>query len=130
MRVCADGKAVAAVVTFAPPSIQNAEVQTSVAAGLLATGAGGFQRPARIVEPNVTAGNHLPGDMHVVVLDEDQVALELAVFAEVNDVLDVALAFVVARMRFAGENELDRPRGVPREPDHIFELLKNKRCAL
>ena len=34
--------------------------------------------------------------------------LQVAVFAQVNDVLDVALAVVVARVRLAGEDELDR----------------------
>ena len=34
--------------------------------------------------------------------------LQFAVFAQMNDVLDEALAVVIARMRFAGENELHR----------------------
>ena len=106
MRIVADGKTIRAVVAFAPPAVQNAEVQAAMAAGFLAAGAGSFERTARIVQPNVAAGNHLPRDMDVVILDEDQVALQFAVSAEVNDVLDVALAVVVARMRLAGKDEL------------------------
>jgi hypothetical protein len=56
----------------------------------------------------------LARDVDVVVLDEDQAALEFAVFAEVNDVLDEAFAFVVARVGFAGEDELQRTLGVLR----------------
>ena len=108
MRIVADGKAIGAVVAFAPPAIEDAEVQAAVAAGFHAAGAGSFQRPARIVQPDVAAGNHLPRHMDIVVLDENQMALQFAVFAQMNDVLDEALAFVVARMRFAGKNELDR----------------------
>ena len=55
--------------------------------------------------------------------------LQVAVFAEVNDVLDVALAVVVARMRLAGENELHRPLLVAREAHDVFELLENQRRA-
>src|SRR5881394_1551425 len=46
-----------------------------------------------------------------------------------NDVLDKALAFVVTRVRFAGENKLDRPLRVLRELHDIFELLENQRRA-
>ena len=44
--------------------------------------------------------------MHIVVLNEHEVPLEIAVLAQVNDVLDIPLAIIVARMRFAGEHKL------------------------
>ena len=122
VRIVADGKAVCAVVAFAPPAVQDAEIQAAVAAGFHAAGAGGFERAARIVQPDVAAGNHLPRDMDVVVLDENQMAFQFAVFAQVNDVLDVALAFVVARMRFAGENELDGTRLVVARVSRRFRI--------
>ena len=109
MRILADGEAVGAVVAFAPPAVEDAQVQAAVAAGLHAAGAGGFQRTARVVQPDVAAGHHLPRHVHVVVLDEHQVPCKIAVFAEMDDLLDVALAIVVARMRLAREDELDRP---------------------
>ena len=49
--------------------------------------------------------------------------------AQMNDLLDEALAFVVARMRLAGENELDGPLLVVREFHDVFELLENQRRA-
>src|SRR5581483_11314144 len=98
VRVFADRETVRAVVAFAPPAVEDAEVQTAVAAGFHAARAGGFERTPRIVQPDVAAGNHLARDVDVVVLDEHETALEVAVFAEVNDVLNVALAVVVARM--------------------------------
>ena len=56
-----------------------------------------------VVQPHIAARNHLAGHVHVVVFDEHQVALQVAVLAQVNDVLDVAFAFIIPRMRFAGE---------------------------
>ena len=82
MRIVADGEAVGAVVAFAPPAVEDAEVQAAVAAGLHAAGAGGFERTPRIVQPDVAAGNHLPGDVDVVVFHEHQVAGQFAVFAQ------------------------------------------------
>jgi hypothetical protein len=114
-------KAVGAVVTFAPPAVHDAQVQTAVAARLLPAGAGGFQGPARIVEPDVAAGNHRARHVNVVVFDEHHVALEFAVFAQVNDALDVALAVVVARMGLAGKNELHRPAAVVEQ----FDMFSN-----
>ena len=129
MRIVADGKAVGAVVAFAPPAVEDAQVQAAVAAGLYAAGAGSFQRTARIVQPHVAAGNHLPRDVNIVVLDENQVPLQFAEFAQVNDVLDVALAFVIARMRLAGEDELDGPLLVLGQLHDVLELLENQRRA-
>ena len=130
MGIIADGESIGAVVALTPPAIKNAEVEAAVATGLHATGAGSFERAARIVQPDITAGNHLPADVHVVVLYEHEVAFELAVFAQVNDVLDEALALVVARMGLARENELNGPLFVVDELHDISKLLKDQRRAL
>src|ERR1017187_7018970 len=47
-----------------------------------------------------------------------------------NDVLDVALAVIIARMRFAGEDELYRPVLVPREVHDVVQLLEDQRRSL
>ena len=130
MTVAADGETVGAVVTFAPPAVHDAQVQAAVTTGLLPAGAGGFQGAARIVQPDVAAGNHLPRHMNVIILDEHQVALQFAVFAQMNDALDVSFAVVVARMRLAGENELHGPVAVIDQFDDVLELIKNQRRAL
>src|SRR5258706_9803122 len=102
MRVVTDGKTVCAVVAFAPPTVEDAEVEATMRASFHAAGAGGFERTAWVVQPHVAAGNHLSGNVHVVVLNENQVTFEVAVLAQMDDVLDVSLAVVVARMGFAG----------------------------
>src|SRR5208282_83065 len=68
--------------------------------------------------------------MHVVVLDEYQMPLQVAVFAQVDNVLDVAFPIVIARVGFAGEDELNGPLLVPREADDVVQLLENQRRAL
>ena len=74
LRIAADGKAVRAVVTFAPPAVEDAHVHAAVAARLHAAGAGGFERAARIVQPDVAAGDHLPRDVDVVIFEEHEIA--------------------------------------------------------
>ena len=54
---------------------------------------------------------------------------QFAVLAEVDDLLDEPFAFVVARMRLAGEDELDGPLLVVREFHDVVELLENQRRA-
>src|SRR5258706_10455877 len=106
MSIFADGKAIGAIVTFAPPAIEDAEIEAAMAAGFHAAGARGLQRAARRIEPDIATRNHLPRHVHVVILDKNQVPLQIAVFSQVNDVLDVTLAIVVARVRLASENKL------------------------
>ena len=130
MRVVADGEAVLAVEAFAPPTVEDAEVQAAVAARLHAAGAARFERAARVVQPDIAAAHHLARDMDIVILDEDQFALHLAILAEVNDLLDELLALVVARMRLAGEDELQRTLLVMRQLHDVLELLEDERRAL
>src|SRR5438093_4872497 len=128
VRVGSDGEAVGAVVALAPPAVEDAQVEAAVAADFLAARAAGFQRAPRRVQPDVASGDHLAGDVHVVVFDEDERALQLRVLRQVDDLLDVALPFVVARVRLAGEDELQRAlRG---QPDDLVELLEDQRSPL
>ena len=74
MTVIADGESIRAVIALAPPSVENAEVNAPMAASLLTARAGRFQRTAGIIQPDVTAGDHLAGDVNIVILNEDEVA--------------------------------------------------------
>src|SRR3974390_1468538 len=55
--------------------------------------------------------------------------MKITVFAEMKDLLNVALAVIVARMRLAGKNELNRPFGISSELHDFVQLVENKRCA-
>src|SRR5213078_3947202 len=101
------GESICAVIAFAPPAIEDAQIEATMAAGFHAAGARRFQWPSRCVQPNVAACSHLPGHVHVVIFNEHQVALKVAILAEVNDILDVTFAMLITRMSFAGENELN-----------------------
>src|SRR5690242_16701513 len=130
MRVRADGESVGTVVTFAPPAVENAEAEAAMATGLHAAGAGSFQRTARVVQPDIAAGNHLARNVNVIVFQEDQIPGEFAVLAQVNDLLNEPFAVVVPRMRLAGKNELHRALLVANQFHDVFELLENQRGAL
>ena len=109
LRAVADGEAVLAVVGLGPPAVEDRQVQAAVEHGLLAARAGGFQRPARIVEPHVDALHQVPADVDVVVFDEHDAAGEPRVVPQVGDLLDELLARLVGRMGLAGEDELHGP---------------------
>src|SRR5665213_3412312 len=67
--------------------------------------------------------------MNIVVFDEHQTALKLAVFAEVDDALDETFALVVARMSLAGKDELHGPATIVEQFDHVLELIEDQRGA-
>ena len=98
--------------------------------GLHAAGARGLQGAARVVQPDVTASHHLSADMDVVVLQEHQMTLELAVVREVDDLLDEALALVVPWMRLAGEDELHGAACVAYKAGDVLELVEDQRSSL
>src|SRR4051812_21852522 len=101
-----------------------------MAARFLAARSGSFQRAARIVQPHVAAGHHLTRHMDVVILNKHEAALELCVFAQMDDVLDEAFPFVIPWMRFPREHELHRSLLVADEFYDVFELLEDQRRAL
>ena len=81
-------KTVRAVVALGPPAVENAAVHDAVDAGLLTARAAGLHRPARRVEPDVAALHHAPGDVHVVVLDEEEPPAQPLLLGQLEDVLN------------------------------------------
>src|SRR5690606_9152506 len=70
--VSLDSPAVFAVVALVPPAVQDAEVGNAIQRSLLATGAAGFLRRLRIIEPDVDTLNQVVRDMLVVIFDKCQ----------------------------------------------------------
>ncbi|OQB58493.1 MAG: hypothetical protein BWX98_00594 [Candidatus Aminicenantes bacterium ADurb.Bin147] len=91
---------------------------------------GSLQRPAGVVEPDIAAGDHRPGDFNVIVFQENQGPGQRRMLAEVDDLLDEALALLVAGMSFAGKNELDRMQSVFGHPDDRVQVVKQEGHAL
>ena len=80
-----DRPAVLAVVALRPPAVQDAQIQHAVHPRLHPGGAAGLVLPDRVVEPDVGAPREVPGDVDVVVFEEDDSVLELVVLGEVED---------------------------------------------
>ena len=116
----ADGEAVEAVVGLGPPAIEHGEIEAAVENHLLPAGAGGFERTARIVEPDIDALDQMAADVDVVILHEDEFVAELGVAHHLGDLLEDALARLVVGMGLAGEEELHGALGIV---DHGGEAL-------
>ena len=80
------------VVGLGPPAVEHREIQPAVQHDLLAAGARRFERPPRIVQPDVDALHEVAADVDVVVLDEDELVAELPVAHHLRDLLQDALA--------------------------------------
>src|SRR5204863_6033766 len=102
----ADGPAVVPIIAFAPPTIEHTKVEAAIGRRFHSTGAARFQRTQWIVQPKIDGLHQSPRDVSVVVLDEDDPIIETGFARELVNFLDQGFATLVARMRFAGENEL------------------------
>ena len=120
----ANRPAVVAIVTFAPPAIENAEVDPGVRRQFHSTRAARFQRAQRMVEPQINPLHETAGDVTVVVFDKDDAVPEACFATEFVDLLDERLAGFIARMGFARENKLHGPRRVVEQSMQPFLVVK------
>ena len=107
-----DGKAVVAVETFGPPTVENREIQGPVEDGLLPRWS--RRLPAAVADCSARRRrflNHVAADVDVVVFDEGDPIGETRVVAEVGDPLDQFLPRLVRRMGLAREDQLERALG-------------------
>ena len=72
----ADRPAVVAVVAFAPPAIEHAQIQPAVRRQFHSARAAGFQRTQRIVQPKIDALNQAARNVGIVIFDEDDAVFE------------------------------------------------------
>src|ERR1700677_3793997 len=100
-----------------------------MAAGFHAAGAAGFERTPWIVKPNIAATDHLAGNMDVVIFYEHEVVRQVAVPAQMDDLLDEPFAVIVAWMGLARKNKLNRAVPVFAKFHDVIELLENERSA-
>ncbi len=120
----ANRPAVVAVITFAPPAIEGAEVDPGVRRQFHSARAARFQRAKRMVEPQIDTLHETAGDVTVVVFDEDDAVPEACFAAEFVDLLDERFAGFITGMRFACENKLHRPRRVVEQSMQPFLVAK------
>ncbi len=108
----ADREAIDSVVSLAPPSVQDAAIQSAIENDFLTTRPTRFQWSPRIVQPDINALDQVTTDVDVVVFHERNPAGEPRIVAKVGDLLNEAFAWFVFRMRFAGVDQLDWSIGV------------------
>ena len=119
-----------AVVALLPPAVERAELGNAVERRLHPARARGLERNPRQVEPEVHALHQQVGEVHVVVFEEGDAALELGVPGELVDALQHFLAGVVGRMRLAREDDLHRPPRVDQQPAQPLEVAEDQIGAL
>ena len=91
---------------------------------------GGLERTARIVQPDVDALHEVTADVDVVVFDEHELVGETARAHHFGDLLQHAFAGLVARMGFAGKDELHRAFRIVDHRGEPLEILQNQIGAL
>src|SRR5262249_45760568 len=126
----ADSPAIIAPVALVPPAVEYAEVEPAVDADFHATGPARLQRPAGGVQPNVYSLDQVPGQVHVVVLEENDAASKLGPAGVLDQLGDQLLAPLVLRVRLTGEHKLNRPVLVVQDCVQSLEVAEDERAAL
>jgi hypothetical protein len=128
-RILTDLPSIVSMKSFTPPAIHRADMQTSMDECLLAAGSAGFHGPPGGIQPDISAGNQVAGNVDVVVLDEHNLAEEILTAGKINDLLDECLSRIVPRMSFPGEHDLYRTLLVVQHPESPVEIAKKERSA-
>src|SRR4051812_8281117 len=104
-----DSEAVQAVVGLCPPSVEYREIQPTIQHYFLSACAGRFERPTRIVEPDIDTLHEMAADIDVVILNKDEAICKCRVAHHFGNLLQDTFAGLVVWMRFSCEDKLHRP---------------------
>ena len=121
-----DGPAVVAIVSFAPPSIEDRQVQSAISHHLHATGTGCLQRTSGIIQPDIDTLDQMPTNVHVVVFEEDDTPTKLRSSSNLNHAGDQFLAALIFGMCLPGENELDWPLLVVQQSSYTLNIPEDQ----
>jgi hypothetical protein len=105
----ADGESVRTIVPLGPPAVENGKIEAAIEDDLLPAGTRCLQRQPWIVQPNVDALHEMPGQIDVVILDEDDFVHESLFARQEGDFLQNGLSLLVLRVRLSGKNQLQWP---------------------
>ena len=93
-------------IPFDPPAVEHRELKHAVHHALLARRPRSLQRPGGGVEPHIHALHHATGELHIVVLQEDDLPHELRHGRHLDDAPDKVLTRLVVGMGLAREDKL------------------------
>ena len=123
----ADRPAVVAVVTFAPPAVEHAQIDPAIGRRFHSACPACFQWPKRMVQPKIDPLDKTARDVAIVVFQENDAILDSGFAAKFVNLLNERLAGFVARMRFACENELHGSRRVIEQSFQPFLVAEQER---
>ena len=108
-------------VAFVPPTVEYREVDNTIHECLLARSTRGFERTCGGVHPDVHTAHETTSQLHVVVVEEDDLTDELRTLRDVVDVLDETLTCTVSGVCLTSEEELHR---VVRVVDNLSQTIE------
>ena len=125
-RAAVDQPSIPAGVAFSPPPIADADLRYAVDGRLHPARATGLERLARVVQPHVASLDQEVRDVQIVVVDERDAAGEHRIGRALVDLLEVMFARFVRGMRFAGEDDLDRPARRVQNPEQPVGVAEDQ----
>ena len=127
LRECPTGTL---TIAFNPPTVKHGEVDHTVHLSLLTGCTRCFERTGRRVHPDVHTRNQATGQLHIVVLEEDNLTKELRTLADLINALNQALTGTISRMRLTREEEQNRTIGIVHNLAQTIEIGKQKMGTL
>ena len=122
--------AVLAIEGLGPPAVADREVERAVGGGLHARGAARLEPAHGRVQPHVGALHERAREGHVVVLEEEDLALEALLACQLEDALDELLADAVVRVGLAGEDDAHGLGRIGEQLGQPGRILEEERGAL
>src|SRR4026208_1968650 len=86
--LCANSPAIAAVVPFAPPAIQYAQIDSTIRSSLHSAGSTRLQGTQRMVQPEIDTLHQAARDVAVVVLQKNDAIFQTSFVAKSINFLD------------------------------------------
>ena len=108
-------------IAFIPPTIEYREVHNTIHQSLFTRSTRSFERTCWSVHPNVYTTHEAASQLHVVVVEEDNLTNELRTLRDVVNVLDETLTSTVSRVSLTCKEEL---HGVVRIVDDFCQTIE------
>ncbi len=118
------------LIAFDPPAVEHAEVEHAVHHGLLSGGTGSLQRTRGGIHPHVDTLHHATGNLHIVILQEDDLTYELGHGSHLHYAFDQILPRFVVGVRLTGEYKLHGTFRVVDYGRETFEIGEQQIGAL